>query len=391
LVNSNSAVVQIGADATQRAGATDVFLTQQGDNNVAATFLGRATGAFTGTLNLLQVGNGNEANITIDGQTTPTYTSNFFNIGQSGNNNALSLTANGDQATGMTLDFGGLTNFDQTTSLPGASDAVGGNNASTYTYSGANSTLNGYFTGSLAGIRVLGTDQFNIKATGGSNEVQVDLAGANATGNDINVAMNGSSKFAVYGLGGAAINLGQYGLLNLTKDLVVYANGGSINVNRANFSEGSGYFSTADGGTININARYVGSGGMTVLQSDSNHEFLYSNNVSDSPANLDVEQKGLVANSIWFFQVNGSGGGSFNLTQTSEAGGGAHGMTLYNRAAGTSSWTSVQSGAGAKTLFMGNDTPNAVIHTTQTGDASQRAAGIDFAAASGSSFTLAQR
>jgi hypothetical protein len=66
-------------------------------------------------------------------------------------------------------------------------------------------------------------------------------------------------------------------------------------------------------------------------------------------------------------------------------------MTLYNNGDGSSSWTVAQSGAGAKTLGFTSNTGSAVINATQTGIASQSATGIDFAAASGSSFTLAQR
>jgi len=388
LVNSNSAVVQIGADATQRAGATDVFLTQQGDNNVAATFLGRATGAFTGTLNLLQVGNGNLADVVVNGQTTAGQT---FNIGQSGGNNALSLTANGDQSTGMTLDFGGLT-FGRTTSLPGASDTSGNNNVSSYTYSGANSTLNGYFTGSLAGINVLGTDEFKIKTLYGPNNIQVDLASAAATGNKIDVT-NFWSNFAIYGKGGAAINLGGSGRLSVDGDLVVYANGGSISVNNTNFY-GRSDFSTADGGSITYNGGDVFE--MSVSQSGAAHSFSSTNGMSGFVESSKVTQTGPIVNSM---VVNNSSADnysgfytpSFTLTQTSETGGGGHAMTLYNNGNDSSSWTVAQSGAGAKTLGFTSNTGSAVINATQTGLASQSATGINFAAASGSSFTLAQR
>jgi hypothetical protein len=103
-VSANQAVIGIGKDSTDagRAQASNVFLTQQGNGNVAGLHLGQAAGVFTGTLNLIQAGASNIANVTIDGQTT---TGQTFNIGQSGSTNALTLVANGDQTTGITFEF----------------------------------------------------------------------------------------------------------------------------------------------------------------------------------------------------------------------------------------------------------------------------------------------
>lgn len=381
-------MIQIGASAAQRAGATDVFLTQQGNNNIASLFLGRATGAFTGVLNLLQMGAGNFAELAINGQTT---VGRAFNIGQSGDNNGLSLTANGNQSTGMTLDFGGLS-FGQTTSKPTSGDTDGGNNANTYKYAGGNVALKTLFGTSLTGINLLGTDVFKIKAENGNNNVQVDLAAAAATGNKIDVAMaTGGLNFAVFGQGGAAINLGGSGRLDLEQDLVVYANGGSISVNGVTFRDGDGYLSTADGGSITISGGLASSSDMTVLQSGAAHSFSSTGNGSESRVGLNVTQTGPIANNI-SARSSENGKASFILTQTSEATGGGHAMTLLTDAtSGTSSWTVAQSGAGAKTLEMTSSTHNAVINASQTGAASQSATGISFAAASGSSFTLVQR
>ena len=382
-VESNSAMIQIGESAAQRAGATDVFLTQQGNSNIASLFLGRATGAFTGTLNLLQIGADNFAEAAINGQTTVGQT---FNIGQRGDSNGLSLTANGNQSTGMTLDFGGLS-FGQSTAQPGALDGEGNNNARTYRYAGGDVALNALFGTSLTGIHLLGTDVFKIQALDGYNKVQVDLAGAAATGNKIDVRLESSYlNFAVFGEGGAAINLGGSGRLDSTSDLVVYANGGSVSMNNVRL-EGNTYLSTADGGSITLRG---GEGRGSVLQSGAAHSFSSINN-SNASVSLNVTQTGLVANTLAVTHDGDSGGGSYTLTQTSQTGGGGHAMTLVNEGERSSSWTVTQSGAGAKTLAMTSSTKTAVINASQTGDASQSATGISFAAAASSSFTLVQR
>ena len=388
-VNSNSAGIQIGASGDQRAGATDVFLTQQGHNNIASLFLGRASGAFTGLLNMLQVGDNNFAEVAINGQTT---LGQNFNIGQAGDGNLLSLSANGNQSTGMTLDFGRLS-FGQVTSLPSSGDTEGNNNARSYKYAGGNVTLKTLFTDSQAGINVLGTDVFKIRAEDGSNNVQVDLAGAAATGNKIDVLMQQTGHtFAVYGKGGAAINLGGSGRLDLAKDLVVYANGGSISVNSFLFEDGHGYLSTSDGGSITINGGQSG-GDMSVVQSGAAHSFSSTGNGSFSQTTLNVAQSGPEVNSL-LARTENDAESSFTLVQASEAEGSGHSMTLVNAldsAIGRVSWSATQSGAGAKTLVITSDTRSAVISATQTGSASQSATGINFAAASGSTFTLVQR
>ena len=387
-VDANVAVIEIGKDATDRAGATDVFLTQQGDSNVAGLHLGKTAGVFTGTLNLMQVrGDSNAADVTINGQTT---TGQTFNIGQSGGGNTLTVVAVGNQATGMTLDFGGVT-FDRAVALPAATDVVGSNNAQTYTYNtaGTNANLKSLFASAQTGINLQGTDAFKIKALGGTNKVQVDLSTAAATGNKVDVNLNdGSSNFAVYGSSGAAVNLGGTAALNVenSKELVVYASEGAVSVNGVTF-DGNGYFSTADGGSITMSGGTVTANGMSVLQSGAAHTFSSTNNGS-STATWNVAQTGTVVSSIIANNTAaGATGGTFALTQTSEAD--AHAMTLNNSAAGTT-WTVTQTGAGAKTLNFTNSTPSATITATQTGAKSQSATGIDFAALSGS-FTLVQR
>lgn len=391
-VSSNAAVIEIGKDATEggRAEASDVFLTQQGNSNVAGLHLGKTAGVFTGTLNLMQVGNGNTADVTINGQTT---TDQTFNIGQSGPTNTLTVAALGDQATGMTLDFGGVT-FDRAVALPVVVDSVGGNNAKTYTYSAEasiNDSLQDQFAGSQTGINLLGTDEFKIKALGGTNNVQVDLSTAAATGNRVDVNLNGGgSNFAVYGKGIAAVNLGGTAALNVSaaKELVAYANGGTLSVNGVTF-DGNGYFSTANGGSITMSGGTVTTGGLSVLQSSAAHTFSSTNDAA-STATWNVAQTGPVVSSIIANNTAAvATGGTFALTQTSEADGGAHAMTLNNSAAGTT-WTVTQTGAGAKTLNFTNSTPSATITATQTGANTQSATGIDFAALSGS-FTLVQR
>jgi len=393
LVSSNQAVIEIGKDTSNRNEETDVFLTQQGDRNVAGLHLGNTDGVFTGVLNLLQVGTGNEANVTINGQTT---TGKTFNIGQSGSGNLLTLVANGDQTAGMTLDFGGL-NFGQTTSLPTFNFFTSVNNdAALYDYSalGANAGLKTLFTGSSTGINLRGTDGFKISAingdVSGSDSVQVDLSGAKATGNKIDVNLrNGGNHFAVYGKNDAVINLGGSGALQVYggKELVAYANGGTISVNGVNFAA-NGYLSTANGGSIIMNGGYVSlGGGLSVLQSGAAHTFS-STNGQFSGMSWNVAQTGLAANRM---TVNSTGPGdsSFALTQTSEAS--AHSITLTNsNSYGGTAWTVNQTGAGAKTLDFTNNTNHATINATQSGDATQSATGINFAAASGS-FTLVQR
>ena len=392
-VDANVAVIGIGKDDANRAEASDVFLTQQGDGNIAGLHLAQVAGVFTGVVNLLQVGASNTANVTIDGQTTPGQT---FNIGQSGFGNSLTLVANGDQTAGMTLDFGGLS-FGQTTSLPAFNYFTSINNdAATYDYatSAAHAGLKTLYTGSLTGIHVRGTDGFNISAVNGdvsgSDSIQVDLSGAQATGNKIDVDLrNGGNHFAVYGKGGAAVNLGGSGALYVSggKELVVYANGGTVSVNNVAFG-GNGYLSTANGGSITMSGGIVSAGGgLSVLQSGAAHTFS-STNGQFSGLSWNVSQTGSVANRI---TANNAGGqeSSFVLTQTSEAS--AHSMTLTNsNGFGGTAWTVTQTGAGAKTLDFTNNTNLATINATQTGANTQTATGIEFAAASGS-FTLVQR
>lgn len=389
-VDANEAVIEIGKDVDNRAEASDVFLTQQGNSNVAGLHLGKTAGVFTGILNLMQVGDSNTADVTINGQTT---TGQTFNIGQSGPGNSLTLVADGDQTNGMTLDFGGVT-FDRTVALPTATDAVGSNNAKTYTYNtaGANAGLKALFgVDAQIGINLLGTDAFKIKALGGTNQVQVDLSTAAGTGNKVDVNLNdGASKFAAYGKGGAAVNLGGSGTLNVNdgKELVAYANGGTVSVNGVTF-DGNGYFSTAAGGSITMSGGTVTANGVSVLQSDAAHTFSSTNDAASS-ATWNVNQTGPVVSSIIANNTAaGATAGTFALTQTSETGGGAHAMTLNNSAASTT-WTATQTGAGAKTLIFTNSTPSATITATQTGANTQTATGIDFTAASGS-FTLVQR
>jgi hypothetical protein len=398
-VDSNAATIEIGQSTTNRNEATDVFLSQQGDFNVAGLHLGNTAGVFTGTLNLLQIGASNIAAVTINGQTT---TDQTFNIGQSGPSNTLALDVFGNQTAGMTLDFGGVT-FGQATSLPAVTNSVGLNNASTYTYTalGANAGLKTLFDGSSTGINVQGTDAFRIKALGGANNVQVDLSNAKATGNKIDVNLNdGASKFAVYGLRGATVNLGGAAALNVenSKELVAYADGASANlsVNGVTFN-GNGYFSTGgtggetplSGGSITMSGGTVNATGLSVLQSGAAHTFS-STNGSSSVATWNVAQTGSVVSSITANNTAAdTTGSSFALTQTSETAGGADAMTLNNSGANTA-WTATQTGAGAKTLVFTNSTPGATISATQTGANTQSATGIDFAAASGT-FTLVQR
>ena len=387
-VYGNQAVIGIGLADASRAEASDVFLTQQGNGIIVGLYLGQVAGVFTGIVNLLQVGAGNRASVTIDGQTT---TGQSFNIGQRGfYSNSLSLVANGDQTTGMTLDFGGGLTWDRATSVPDALATGGNANAAYYDYNvnGTNAGLKTSFTGALTGIHVLGTDVFKISTSGAHNSLQVDLSAAAATGNKIDVNLDGGGNhFAVYGQGSATVNLGGSGTLSVYggKELVVYANGGTVSVNDVDLY-GNSYLSTADGGSITMSGGSVS--GLSVVQSGAAHTFSSTNQTFDA-STWNVAQAGPVGNSMTANNAGSYAGGTFTLTQTSEAGGGAHSMTLNNAAEATL-WTVTQTGAGAKTLGFTNSTYGATINATQSGANTQSATGIDFAAASGS-FTLVQR
>ena len=386
-VIGNEAVIEIGKDSSDagRAEASDVFLTQQGNGNFAGLHLGQAAGVFTGTFNLLQAGSDNTANVTINGQTT---TGQTFNIGQSGSENSLTLVANGNQTTGMTFSLGSM-NIEQTKSQPKVWYPSNFHNAATFNYASDvnNHPLSALFLDSLTGIRVLGTDKFKISAIGEYNDVQVDLLGAQAAGNRIDVNLNGMhNRFAVYAKGGAVVNLGGSRALSIENggELVVYANGGTVSVNGVRF-QGNGYLSTTDGGSITVSGDSAATGGMSILQSGAAHTFSSTNGFYAS-ATWNVAQTGPLANSM---TANNAGDSSFALTQTSETGGGAHALTLNDNGYNTV-WTVTQTGAGAKTLGFTNSTYYATINASQTGANTQTATGIDFAAASGT-FALVQR
>jgi hypothetical protein len=394
----NTATITLGSSGT-KAGASEILVSQQGDGNIATLALGGT--AFTGVMQVMQLGNSNTADVTVSGQST----SKTFNIGQGGNGNTLLLTAV-DVGGNVTANFGGPSFASAfTSSKPTAGDTAGGNNASTFNYGdasggGANPDVRTIFgTGKSEGINLGSISSLNLGATGGGNKVQVDLTSA-ASGSAIDLAMGGAtggSTLAVYGGTGTQVNLGSNavgasGQLTLAagKELVAYAagSGAAINVQNVTFSD-SGYFSTAEGGTINLTNGEVLNGGISVIQSGAAHTFTATNDASSS-ATWNVSQTGPVASTATV--TNNAAGGSYTLTQTSEANGGAHSLTLTDGASTTGgTWTVEQTGAGAKTLTMTNTTTSALINVSQTGALAQSATGITFAAASGSAFNLTQK
>ncbi|NDP64170.1 hypothetical protein [Polaromonas sp.] len=348
----NTATITLGSSGT-KSDASEILVSQQGNANVAALTLGSAE--FQGVMQVVQKGSSNTANVTVSGQTT----SKTFNIGQSGDANTLRLTAvdmGGDVTANFGgIDFGALT----TTSNPTATDTVGGNNAATY----ARTTANGVAGSTLAGINLGSTAGFNLMAIGNTNKVQVDLATADINSKvSVQLLGEGSNTLALYGAGGL-INMG--GTNGVTVEgggltLAAYADTGStVAVNDVTFN-GNGYFSATGGSSISVTGGTVTAGGMSILQTGGAHQAT----------------------------ITGTGGsGTWAITQSDA---GIKTATLVNTGS-LANWTVAQSGAGAMTLEMTNATPSGVINVSQSGATSNSATGISFAAASGSTFTLAQK
>ncbi len=381
-VTGNKATITLGSSSV-KSGASEILVSQQGNGNTAALTLGST--AFMGVMQVMQLGATNTADVTVSGQTT----SKIFNIGQGGASNKLLLTAvnmGGD----VTANFGGPS-FDSafTSSNPTALSATGGNNAADYTYI----TANGVTGSSAGGINLGSTAGFNLTAiTGGSNNVQADLATAD-TNSKVNVTLGGTSNLALDVTSSAKLFLGSTSAVTVSfgKTLAMYDNGSAATqtVNGVTFN-GNGYFSTSATTTatgITLTNGVVDAGGAKVLQSVEGSSFSAVGTAATHWV-LDVNQGGTSAGTV---AVTSDHGGLFNLTQTSGSGDSGHSMTLADQAATGGSWTVLQNGLGAKILGMTSSTDAAVINVSQTGALAQSATAINFAAASGSTFYLAQK
>ena len=371
-VTGNTAKVIVGKDGAG-ADATTVLITQQSNGNTAEALLGNTTGTFTGTLNVVQTGGtGNTATVIVDGLTT----AKTFKVGQNGASNTLALTA-ADVGGDVTLNFGGVTGW---TASPTVGTASGSNNAKTYNAGGS-------FLGAATGVNLGSTAGFDLAVAGSDSNVQVDLTTAGTTSKVSGLSLVGSNDVALYGKDGNAIKLDTV-TVGAGYNLAVYAAGGSapgtIDLKNLSFG-GNGTFSSAAGGSITMDGGTIASGGISVNQAGAAHALAITG--TGGTASWTVTQSGPVASAA---NLTNTGSGSFTLNQTSVTDGEAHGVTLANSGSGTA-WTVTQSGIGAKTLSMTNSTPGAIIALSQTGDATQSATGINFAAASGSTFTLVQK
>lgn len=203
-VQYNHAEVRVGSDLAA-AGATTLLITQQSGNNYASANLG-TSGSFTGTVNIVQMGTGNNyVGVNANGTSIAQ-----FNIGQNGSSNFLDVNA-GAVTGPVNINFGDVTTF---AAQPLAGSAS--NNNSSYINLGASAGFNMRVEGDSSfvhsfmdnahsyvdGLHLTGGNFAGIHDAGGI--MKVANLSVNSGGN-LNLFAATGSEVAVYG-GASSLN-----------------------------------------------------------------------------------------------------------------------------------------------------------------------------------------
>ena len=330
-VSGNTATIRIGRSGNDGAGQAEVVLHQLSNSNTAALNFGANDKNTTGVLTVVQkAGAGNIASVTVDKSNNTSIT---YGLTQAGASNEADITA---------LNLGGPLSVAQTGDSNlllldvGAVGASGvwitmtgdGNDAQT-DHDGAGGKSEGIHLGSIAG--------FELTVTGDTNLIQIDLSNASTSSVVSGLSLIGNGKaLSIYG--GSAGTSGTVTVDTVTArgDLSINAAGGAISLSDLTLTDNSTFSTNTDTGS----------------------SFAFS----------------------------------LAATKTATVNVGSNTFSLANSGAGTvASATVVQKGAGTKAFSMTNYTPSAAVSVTQEGASAHSATGIEFTAATGSSFTLVQR
>lgn len=375
-VTGNTATITLGKASGGSQGST-VIVSQQNNNNTATIAFGTNTEATKGSLTLVQTGaagNGsNIATISIDGTTNLNY-----QIAQKGVSNTLTLDADGLTAGGVKINFGAVDFDDKATWLAGVGTPSNHNNAADFQHFGGSTKL---------GINLGTTAGFDLSVTGSYNDIQVDLSNANTSSSISGLTFDGDGTslvhrtLAIFGgtSGGSSATVSISAVDVNNSDLIVNAGAGAGKIILSSLTlNGNSTFSST-GGTVNLSS-LTSSGTLTV----------------DAGASGNITLSGLTLTGNSTFSTDPTIGSSFSMSvdknqiKTVDVGLNKFTLTTGLNTTGTSV-TVEQKGLGGKTFAMTNNTANATINVSQTGDSAQSATGIEFNAASGSTFSLTQR
>ena len=373
-VSGNTATIRIGRSGNDGAGQAEVVLHQLSDSNIANLNFGTNDKNTTGVLTVVQkTGAGNNASVTVDKSTGDSIT---YALTQAGAGNVatiaalniggpLSVTQTGD-GNSLLLDVGAVGATGVSITMTGD-----GNDAQT-DHDGPGGMSAGIHLGSIAG--------FDLTVTGDTNLIQIDLSNALTSSIVSGLSLTGDGNtLSIYGGAAGASGTVTVDTVTAGGDLSINAAGGAISLTNLDLG-GNSSFSTTTGGSITLADIDVANGKSLTVNAGSGTISLSDLTLTDDST----------------FSTNPNVGSSFSFSlgtnKTATANVGSNTFSLINLGSGTvASATVSQKGAGAKAFSMTNQTDRAAVSVTQVGASEHSATGIEFIAASGSTFTLVQR